>query len=1315
MSSPCKQATPSTRNVRSISSLRSVFNRRSRANLEADLDVELSREGGLPRDSPIATSSTGAPRPSPDHFPSPSRAATSSKGPPTTTSTSALEADPDLPMRLVPPKATSREETSKDTSDTSPASSSWNVVSTPSAGSGEDHKRSSEQYGSSGSTLGPGPTARASGRPHPADLQHPSKKWWRFGRGSGSSSSLGPEASPRKGKGKSSSSGSSSPLPKTPKSRRRDDDDGASSPLAKDSKTPQLPPLLTLTTSDDMLDSLSTSHHVSSNAPCTSEMSDIPVATTLTSSSQIGLDALLDNNLPRKVRPGPVTSASSSSEPITELGDAGHDMSDMLQAILSLGEGFNAPQIQDHSSTAEPHHLATTVEPSPQSDDAVQSLNPRTSSDRRLPRRITLADFTRAVEQDRRPTEEAATNGMTRSQSDNAQLFRTSVHSAGSDSSEDDYGEPENGDNQGRFSRLSVVKMLKKDRELKGSYLPRLQHWAKPTKYRPAKEKPGVNEFKPATTILPGPESPVLVGQSPNREAFYHCSLVKFYPQLLPILRTNPPDGVSTPESWRPVKIAAPRSINSASELASAARRGGAQIGWPGGACLTPDERELRVSSLRRAIVKKLRGRLTREEDAELGWFIKHYHDGHVDERVLVCEIEGHRNLSDVDEPSQSKKDDATIAGNEYYREGTLNRGFRIWVSRPPFPQRIEEIKAELSRRRDPAVKLRHARQAVAAEAEEPPAFIVGEVVTRPSIYHPNLPEINAVKPRPADLVFSNRVKRLAGLRSPLDDINPEVRRRLPTWIGSSSTSPEIVRGRRPHSPPVQRSQSATQGYHSNATDSGPVATPTQPRTDKQRSVSEPIMTSSNPLDNINWELRRRLPPWIGSSSRCPEFVQGKRSYVQPVQQSQSTAGSSSNAFNAEERRMWLPRDTRGVAASWDPSDIISRPSQIWQDPNTRSGGTASGSNSASYSTAPQPQASFDTTDKTLVGSGTGEIKYDDDGDDDDDVPIATLMRSSSQETRRSVFQAASQSGSRRTPQRQSAGSAGIIGQPGFTPRTPDKAAESTAHSASRTDRRRSSQQPLSPNTSKESPNESRDSAGLSSSRSSRPSTGGSRSSIRRSASPKRTYTSLLRTTPPQAGERSFAGRVNINERVSPVEGSSGLQLRGEPAAQVFPRPPRPPRGQDIRAPRTTGRRSPRTPPPGPPPRCGLPAVLAAPRSPAPTSLTRREVPPTPSPAHRSLPDVHGPPAPWSASRPLPAPPLPPGPPPPRNPNRLSRDLDTEASSASDIYHSEVTAYTVPAPGASVTRSQPLTSKIGMGPPPPTSFRRGRAGERRPS
>lgn len=121
------------------------------------------------------------------------------------------------------------------------------------------------------------------------------------------------------------------------------------------------------------------------------------------------------------------------------------------------------------------------------------------------------------------------------------------------------------------------------------------------------------------------PQAQPLPGlNSPAKRALYACTLLKVHPQLDSILKVGVSNAVEAGEVPGSVEIRFPRSINTSKKLTAASKFGGSQIGVAG-APITLGSRRLDVALAQTKVMRKLRRRLTREDEVEIGWFLKSY------------------------------------------------------------------------------------------------------------------------------------------------------------------------------------------------------------------------------------------------------------------------------------------------------------------------------------------------------------------------------------------------------------------------------------------------------------------------------------------------------------------------------------------------------------------------------------------------------------------------------------------------------------------------------------------------------------------
>ncbi|PWN24827.1 hypothetical protein BDZ90DRAFT_263040 [Jaminaea rosea] len=324
------------------------------------------------------------------------------------------------------------------------------------------------------------------------------------------------------------------------------------------------------------------------------------------------------------------------------------------------------------------------------------------------------------------------------------------------------------------------------------------------------------------SSTLPGLSPPGL--STPAKRALYACTLLKVHPQLDTLLRP----ASSTPTV--PVEICYPRSINSSAKLAAAAKNGGSQTGVAG-APLTMCARNLGIALAQTQVMRKLRGRLTRNDEVEIGWFLRAYASELVSPEAIAKSLASRPQVSPEAQGLASASSDPPRPGTPDSTQLPSNRatsamdGMATWASRGTFLERC-----------------------VVHKGGEDNAFEIGDVVVGGGVRAKGKPATRA-----GDLVFSPRVRILAGWSpKPLPKL-PVVVLPPPKKMAAPRAPPPWIRPRRNlRAAPIPPSADANvQAAHDKLT-----ARAGEPATEAD--LPSPT-TALTPAQSIALETRRRL------------------------------------------------------------------------------------------------------------------------------------------------------------------------------------------------------------------------------------------------------------------------------------------------------------------------------------------------------------------------------------------------------------------------------------------------------------------------
>ncbi|CAO1622231.1 unnamed protein product [Sympodiomycopsis kandeliae] len=309
---------------------------------------------------------------------------------------------------------------------------------------------------------------------------------------------------------------------------------------------------------------------------------------------------------------------------------------------------------------------------------------------------------------------------------------------------------------------------------------------------------PTQNERSRSTTPTPLPGL-----NSPAKRALYACTLLKVHPQLDSILKVGVSAAADFGEIPGSVEIRFPRSINSVKKLDAASKFGGSQLGVAG-APITLGSRRLDVALAQTKVMRKLRRRLTRDDEVEIGWFLKGYASEIISPetiakslaakpqvspealaRPLISSQEGEKiplrsasanARTSVDSISPTTpgeaKDAARKVGPNGGNEGT---GLARWVMRKPFLERCAMIRGEdedAFNVGDVVVDTEHAATAISAVSAD--TFRVGDIVhpKRQSAVPATAGQRAMPTARPGTVELSPRIRVLAGF-SPRPEPSP--------------------------------------------------------------------------------------------------------------------------------------------------------------------------------------------------------------------------------------------------------------------------------------------------------------------------------------------------------------------------------------------------------------------------------------------------------------------------------------------------------------------------------------------------------------
>ncbi|CAO1625452.1 unnamed protein product [Parajaminaea phylloscopi] len=525
------------------------------------------------------------------------------------------------------------------------------------------------------------------------------------------------------------------------------------------------------------------------------------------------------------------------------------ESSDLLQAVLSLGEGDSTTGIFAPDATTPLPSSSAGMTASYTSSFAFESsMSQKPGS---LPRRLTEAQLNQLAEEERQ------SRGSSRSQTTSRPklttrpgLFATKRTSHDSDDSEDEYGEAEReeseaddvetnvtpsaavasnhtkgtpseatflgvkaGSSGSKFASFLKSRSANANAALKtpsaSLVLARSPNPADgpgsastgsfPSSFSFAKKNrsPAPSLKSPTTAVAPqnqlmGPaadeasappsDATRLPGlTSPAKRALYACTLLKVHPQLESLLKVGIAAGTAA-ANHVPVEIRYPRSINSASKLQAASRSGGSQAGVAG-ASITQGARRLDVALGQTKVMRKLRRRLPRSEEVEIGWFLRDYASELVSPEAIFRSLATKpqvspealaqppaASLDTSDGRGELQSNSSADAGNKHKGGSTAAdtvrlpqpNGLAVWATRKPFLERCSLIRGEDDSSLNVGdVVLDHTTQAVSPVVSAD-TFRVGHTVRAPSRSpEPKRPRQEA---RPGQIALSPRVRILAGL-----------------------------------------------------------------------------------------------------------------------------------------------------------------------------------------------------------------------------------------------------------------------------------------------------------------------------------------------------------------------------------------------------------------------------------------------------------------------------------------------------------------------------------------------------------------------
>lgn len=382
----------------------------------------------------------------------------------------------------------------------------------------------------------------------------------------------------------------------------------------------------------------------------------------------------------------PNLSATDNSQSSFTDGSLFDESSDLLQAVLSLGDSSGSDGISTSPISPPLSSSPSTSAPIGVSSSFSKSAYHRPYGPSSLPRRMTEAQLAQLTEEER--GQKSSTQLSRPKLTVRPGLFAARQVVDDADDSEDEYGEAERPDHditsgsesdddwQGaRRDGTSAVNGRKAFKAGKGSkkltsFL-KSKGAAASSTLRTRTTPPvlarspnmGHGDLKDASDMFPSnftigkksrsavsklqsptanlapnasPELKIISGRSspsaaeslpglssPAKRALYACTLLKIHPQLDTLLKVGVAGG-SGGGSGSFVEIRYPRSINSSSKLQAASRSGGSQVGVAA-AHISLGARRLEVALGQTKIMRKLRRRLPHSEEVEIGWFLKDF------------------------------------------------------------------------------------------------------------------------------------------------------------------------------------------------------------------------------------------------------------------------------------------------------------------------------------------------------------------------------------------------------------------------------------------------------------------------------------------------------------------------------------------------------------------------------------------------------------------------------------------------------------------------------------------------------------------